>query len=165
MGFFTWTDARQEPRTKRNGDYYSSDMIRYGAYAKVVCPDNSAIVEPCYDGYGLFDGKDIYELVVDWNKEYLKDAFDKMSPDDWGFRYKEIALAYQYDKKSLLETLIHDMANSEGPYILKDWKRTIGIAIGCVSNKNDIRIPYPIKITKNRGRSTYQDMVPSYITQ
>lgn len=77
MGFFTWTDARRNPRKLKCGDYSSADKIGYGGYAKIVCPDNTEIIEPYYEGYGMFDGKDIYDLVVDWNKTYLKDIFDK----------------------------------------------------------------------------------------
>ena len=29
------------------------------------------ISERCYDGYGHFGGKDIYELVLDWNKKFI----------------------------------------------------------------------------------------------
>ena len=78
MGYFTWTDARKQPRTLPFGGYYTADKVSYDGYAKVVCPDNSEIVELCYEGYGRFDGKDVLELVVDWNKNCLKEIFDNI---------------------------------------------------------------------------------------
>lgn len=65
MGFFTWTDAKHEPRLNRRGDFQNRDKIPYGGFAQVICPDGTCIKEPYYDGYGLFDGHDIYDLVAE----------------------------------------------------------------------------------------------------
>ncbi len=40
----------------------------------VVCPDDTAIREDCYDGYGDFGGYDIYELVAQWHGQAGRDA-------------------------------------------------------------------------------------------
>lgn len=37
----------------------------------VLCPDGTAMHEYNYDGYGNFAGRDIYNLVADWNREFL----------------------------------------------------------------------------------------------
>lgn len=96
MGFFTWTDARHEPRLNRRGDFQNRDKIPYGGFAQVICPDNTSIKEPYYDGYGLFDGHDIYDLVAEWNRPFMKDLFrDIEAAGTWGAELRPIADAYQ----------------------------------------------------------------------
>lgn len=95
MGYFTWTDARREPRLLKNGDYSVTDKIGYDGFAKVVCPDDTEICEPYYEGYGMFDGHDIYDLVVDWNKDHLDEIFARLAqkdPKHWGWQFKNLAI-------------------------------------------------------------------------
>jgi len=165
MGYFTWTDARYEkPKLNRYGDFASSDVINYGRYAKVVCPDDTEIVEPHYDGYGIFDGKDVYELVVDWNKAHLKEIYEtleKENPNFWGLETKWAAIAFQNDDEKALQEAIDNLAEMTSFY-REDWKRTIGITISC--ERND-KIPYPIKITKKKWHCKYNELYPSISTQ
>lgn len=44
------------------------------------------IKESCYDGYGDFGGYDIYELVADWNRNYLTEYVSSSVPklEDYG---------------------------------------------------------------------------------
>ena len=53
MGCFSWlfadTDNTQNLRTDRAG--------------YIACPDGTFIHEPCYEGYGEFNGQDVYELA------------------------------------------------------------------------------------------------------
>ena len=101
MGYFTWTDARcKKPRLKKDGyEYYASDKIGYDCWCKVICPDNTEIIEPSYYGYGIFGGKDVYDLVVDWNKDRLAEIFRMrhlLNPNGfWGQNLEPLALAYQ----------------------------------------------------------------------
>ena len=162
MGFFTWTDARRVPKQRKNGDYVAADKIGYGGYAKVVCPDNTEIIEHYYDGYGEFDGHDIYDLVVDWNKAYLEDIFNRMSEDSWGYRFKEIAIAFQNDDTYALHKEIARLIDSgKDPQWLRDeWKRHIGIAIAC-SDEDNMNLPFPIKITTIKWHKKYDELYPS----
>lgn len=161
MGMFTWTDARyKKPTCDTEGEYCSQQVIPYGGYAKVVCPDNTEIVEPCYMGYGIFAGKDIYELVVEWNREHLQELFDKMSPGDFGIEFKSIAIIFQNKGQKAAEKAAKQ---EEGKIPLaNEWKRTIGIAIACNPPEP---CPYPIKIIRSEKSWKYQELYPSKITQ
>lgn len=164
MGFFTWTDARRKPRKIKNGGYNRYDVIPYDGYAQVVCPDGSSIEEHCYEGYGIFGGKDIYELVVEWNRPYLRDIFQKIiEKNSWGACLAPIAEAYQEDGDSAAEAAADTVCSiDETPYIVKsEWKREIGIAIACVSSYDDVVCPYPIKIVRAHGKFDYDTLLPS----
>lgn len=162
MGFFTWTDARRQPRKRKDGDYVVADKIGYGGYAKVVCPDNTEIIEQYYDGYGEFDGHDIYDLVVDWNKAYLEDIFNQMDENHWGYRFKGIAIAFQNDDMYALQKEINRLIDSgkEAQWIRDEWKRHIGITIAC-GDEDNMNLPYPIKITTTKWHRTYDELYPS----
>ena len=101
MGYYTWTDAIRKPRyIKEDYDYASSDKIKYNSFAKVVCPDDTEIIENNYDGYGIFGGYDIYELVADWNKPYItedmvEDIIEPVSDID------QFGGLYDFEKESL----------------------------------------------------------------
>ena len=166
MGYFTWTDARRHPKKLKNGDYAVADKIGYGGYAKIVCPDNTEIVEKYYDGYGEFDGKDVYDLVVDWNKAYLKDIFDKMDEQHWGYHLKEVAIAFQNDDQDMLNKEIEKLIVSGKEHLLfkAEWKRIIGITIACNSEDN-MKLPFPIKITTTKWHRKYNELVPSHSCQ
>lgn len=163
MGYFTWTDARKEPRILKNGSYAATDKIAYGGFAKIVCPDNTEICEPYYEGYGMFDGKDVYDLVVDWNKPYLQEIFARKlaeNPNCWGAHLAELARYYQNDDATGVAKEISRLIpyGKEAPYFANEWKRSIGIAIACVGNE---LLPYPIKITSTKWHKQYDELVPS----
>lgn len=56
MGSFSWLFA----------DTNNTKNLRANRRGYVACPDGTFICEPCYETYGIFDGKDVYDLVVDW---------------------------------------------------------------------------------------------------
>lgn len=163
MGFFTWTDARHEPRLNRRGDFQNRDKIPYGGFAQVICPDGTSIKEPYYDGYGLFDGHDIYDLVAEWNRPYMKDLFrDIEAAGTWGAELRPIAEAYQDGGDAAAQAIADNFPKSNGCMAVKtEWKRLLGISIACVSKMEEIKCPYPIKIVKTRGKYKYEDLVPS----
>lgn len=70
MGCFSWlfadTDNTQNLRTDRAG--------------YIACPDGTFIHEPCYEGYGEFNGQDVYELVVRWNRAFIAENPDFLLP-------------------------------------------------------------------------------------
>lgn len=55
MGSFSWLFA----------DTNNTKNLRADRKGYVACPDGTFICEPCYETYGVFDGKDIYDLVVE----------------------------------------------------------------------------------------------------
>lgn len=163
MGYFTWTLANRQLRKLSWGGYAANSILCYGTHGVVVCPDNTHIVEPHYDGYGEFNGHDVYELVVDWNKDELLNimkipeiANDSFFTDE----LKAFATAFATDDDVELDRLIK---NVQQPYLAKEWKRNIGIAISCEHNH---LIPYPIKIVNTkRNHKKYEDLPPSISTQ
>ena len=98
MGIFTWTDATiKSPKCNKYGDYKRKDVVEYGGYAKLICPDNTEIETESHDFYGRIGGYDIYELVAEWNKEYLSADNLEKKPDDpskygglWSFEIAEL---------------------------------------------------------------------------
>lgn len=167
MGFFTWTDARHEPRIRRDGDFQTRDKIPYGGFAQVICPDNTAIKEPYYDGYGLFDGHDIYELAAEWNRPYMKELFQDITKfNGWGATLKPIAEAYQDGGDTAAQAVAETRKPDDGLlYVKEEWKRLLGITIACVSDMKEVKCPYPIKIVRTKGKYRYEDLVPSLSCQ
>ena len=163
MGYFTWTDARRKPKLTKFGNYSNKDKIPYGGYAKIVCPDDTEIIETNYEGYGEFNNIDVYDLVVEWNKNHLKEIFDrktKENPDYWGKELYEIAIAYQNDDPDLQNKIDATVTSTGRNYLKKEWKRNIGITISC-DEKDNTTLPYPIKITATKWHKTYDELVPS----
>jgi len=74
MGVFTWTDAQIETPRKSRGEYCRKDVLEYGEFGKVVCPDDTEYCTECYGGYGIFGSKDAYDLVAEWNREELSEG-------------------------------------------------------------------------------------------
>lgn len=172
MGCFTWTDAKKKPKLNKNGDYTRSSLIAnggYDEYAKVVCPNNTVLEEPYYYGYGIFAGHDIYELVVDWNRKYLQEIYSRLSENKnhfgMGLRQAAEMLANGIPEEEIQEWISEQInAKKLMPYLEKDWKRNIGIAIACHDEDNKA-LPYPIKITSNRKPVKYEELEISLNTQ
>lgn len=163
MGYFTWTLANKTPVKLKSGEYAASCKLRYGQYGAILCPDNTLIKEPCYEGFGMFDGKDVFDLVVDWNKDYLtditKDIPSKYSTDN---DIKKAAVAYQDNKLSDLDSVVARLAKKI-PCLKDEWKRWVGIMI--TNGKQNETIPYPIKIVSLRRPVPYDSLAPSIHTQ
>ena len=159
MGYFTWTDARcSNPPLNRDGFFNRRYVVEYDKFAKVVCPDGTEYATPSYNGYGIFDGHDVYELVADWNRSSLPMIFNAIKDI---FGVMEIAVAYASGDECALKGAIA-AAVKRYPFLEKEWKRNIGISIAC--ENNDI-IPFPIKITTERKKSDYNALYPSISTQ
>lgn len=95
MGQFSWLDCNDSSQILDNHkeDVYVLIPKEFGG---------GHIHEECYDGYGNFGGNDIYDLVVDWNRKYLKDHPDYRTPHG----IKEPSYVYEqlkstYDKLGL----------------------------------------------------------------
>lgn len=68
MGQFSWLDCDRE----NEGHRAILDNVADDVYVLVPKEFGGGhILETEYDGYGNFGGHDIYDLVADWNKEYI----------------------------------------------------------------------------------------------
>jgi len=150
MGCFTWKFAND--RRKK---------LQYDSTGYVVCPNNTYIKEECYDGYGRFGAEDIYNLVVDWNKDYLKEIFSKPLYSGWN-HLKPVAEAFVDGKsEEELENLFEKVAKP--CWNKKEWKRNLGIAIATYDQDNS-KLPFPIKIV-DKPIYNYSDLKPSLSCQ
>lgn len=150
MGLFSWMFA----------DLDNKENLRIHMEAHVPCPDGSVIYTNRYDGYGHFGGFDIYELVADWNREFLS--------ENPGYVIPSRKAAIQTRKSTILKIsdfswypLYADLSISKGEIgdrLLKetgkDWfeYRQIGIEIACYDEDNEA-LPYPIKICRYPGNN------------
>lgn len=179
MGYFTFTFANKKivRLNSPTEDYASSCKLPYNGCGYVQCPDGTVIAEPCYEGYGKFGGKDIYELVVDWNRDSLLDILTAKSPEACpaaklkamlgrtSSLYVDLAKAIQANDEAACQRLVEDAVSRKeaAPYMLTDWKRDLGIEISCSNNAN---LPFPIKITSTaKPRKSYADLPASIMCQ
>jgi hypothetical protein len=131
MGQFSWLDCKTKEQVL--------DDVERNVY--VLVPEEFGgghILETCYDGYGRFGGYDIYDLVVDWNRNYLE-CIDK---ETWGC-----------DDVKTVETDLEKVDAGTMP------KRYVGITLACY-DKDNARLKYPIKITHDPA-AVYEDCEPS----
>ena len=79
MGFFSW-------KTSDTNKSISNAYSKRGALpVYVLCPDGTTIYEDEYEGYGVFGGYDIFDLVAEWNKNSATiDNLKKPSRKDYG---------------------------------------------------------------------------------
>jgi len=137
MGQFSWNYA----------DRHNRESLRLYGQAYVPCPDGTVIFEGCYQCYGIFGGYDIYELVAEWNKEYISESMiDKPVKSE---SYPNMMEWY-----TLRCNRIRDFVDGKSnDYMEKtygnDWKRNIGIDIACGDQHNKV-LKFPIKICKEK---------------
>lgn len=62
MGFFSWKTSD----TNKSISNKYSDRGALSVY--LLCPNGDKIYEDNYEGYGIFGGYDVYELLAKWNK-------------------------------------------------------------------------------------------------
>lgn len=131
MGQFSWLDCITDEQVVDNKvrDVYVLVPEEFGG---------GHILETCYDGYGRFGGHDIYDLVVDWNRNYL----DHVDKETW--------------KCTGVETIEDDLIRVDNGNLAK---RYVGIVLACYSEDN-ARLKYPIKITHDPNVK-YEDCAPS----
>ncbi len=169
MGIFTWTDAAvQNPKRNKSGFYRRKDILEYGKFGKIVCPDNTEIPEEHYGGYGMFGSKDAYEVVAEWNREELPEIFRKIvSENAFGSGLAEIASLFasgasDNEVSDFIKASVE--AGKYPEYLITDWKRNLGIAIACDDRRNS-SLRFPLKITTKREKVQYNDLYPSKSTQ
>lgn len=106
------------------------------------------ITESCYEGHGVFGHQDVFELVADWNREWVSknpdlktaDGF-KLSDNQWYPFYADLSLSKEQ--------------------VIEKWCKWRYIGIDLVS-MDDINtwLKYPIKIAELET-SVYEECEPS----
>lgn len=150
MGYYTFSFADRPLKYTKDGDIAARCKLPYGGYGRLLCPDGTSIPEPSYDGYGEFGGKDVFELLADWNKSAIpglvkSGAMDGAWENDC---VAPIALAFAADDRDALQAAIAD-AKGKGFFVNdEEWKRIVGIWL----NSADDAIPFPIKIVSTRRK-------------
>lgn len=103
-----------------------------------------AIYENVYDGYGHFGGYDVYDLVLEWNKEMIPEIIRKIKNGTWKYNATE-------------NDIINLQAYYEGKEISCE-PRCLGIVMSCYDQDN-AALEYQIKITTMEME--YEDVAPS----
>lgn len=145
MGFFSWLDCEDN----------SQILIGDSLPCYVLIPKEFGgghICETHYDGYGHFGCYDIYDLVFEWNRNYLQNFFDNL--DTWvcGFSDNELKAFEKASKKKIKVSWDWDGYDY---YFDGIEKRELGIVLACEDDDNSM-LKYPIKITHN-PKVTYED--------
>ncbi len=144
------------------------------------------IKENFYDCYGHFGGYDIFELIAEWNKEYLSEDLLEEAPklEDFGGLYEfekedlrkegkseaeiealELAQKQEYFDRALArrERLINSMRDYKAGMYADDLELKYGDdwkrTIGIYIEESE-KLPYPIKITYNED-AIYEDCARS----
>ena len=156
MGCFSWTFADTDNQQK----------LRLDHRGYLALPDGNFLCANDYEGFGEFEGRDVYELVVWWNREYIA-----KNPDAEVKAYS-ITL-HDYAPKKLKDfwwyPVIADLSLT-GPEVVRKRKeiekikglselRGVGIDIAC-DDQNNAALPFPIKITKTT-KKRYWELPPS----
>ncbi len=122
MGCFSWMFADKD--NKRN--------LKIGHKGYLLTPNNESLKANPYDGYGEFDGYDVYDLVADWNREYLSQHPEFFIPRHgrvdrfmWYPYYADLSLSRD-------EVVARILKDPKAPYGNKLYEyRFIGIDIAC----------------------------------
>lgn len=164
MGCFSWLFA----------DTNNTHNLRMGKSGYIACPDGTFIHEPRYDGYGEFDGRDVYELVVQWNREFIAENPDFLLPHIHRFcngsvkqyRMKDfcwypVVADLSIPTEKLQDALVKYLSETRDSYAAPLAKlRCVGIDIACYAEDN-ASLPYPIKITRTKRGIHYVDLPAS----
>ena len=147
MGCFSWMFA----------DTDNQYPLLIGKPGYVLCPDGKLIFESSYGGYGLFNEYDIYDLVVEWNRPYIKDYL-KNKKDNYLNWPDQLIEAIQISDERAQQIIGNYYL--PGSYMISEWKRNLGIEIACYDEDN-AGLPYPIKIVRNPYYCNYSALPPS----
>ena len=103
MGQFSWFTQDTHHR------------IQNGHKFRVVMADNNGnkYVEDCYEGYGVFGGKDYYALLAEMNGHTLAE----FNGDEEALRLKGIELAFDGHPEGNNPNVLHPSLTESGDYM------------------------------------------------
>lgn len=138
-------------------DRNNMENVTYREEAYVLLPGGKESIHASYDLYGNFGRHDIYDVVVDMNRQHITEDMLCDVRSYPGKREHISARLMQggYSDEEILEALSKE--GYEGT-ALREWKRNLGISIACYDEDN-ASLPYPIKITKEPA--DYDSVPPS----
>lgn len=146
MGLYSWKWADEKGR------------LMVGGYAYLALPDGTYYYGR-YDGYGNIGCIDVYDAVVDWNKDYLIRNVDYLfsgKTSHLGHLSSFVRtcilmmITYDFDEK-IVDALLKDT----GEFYDCDWKRYIGIYLAC-EDEDNASLDYPIKICKTNTKDAFK---------
>lgn len=133
MGQFSWlySDTGKQMLDNRRADSYllvpPPFQDKYGKWIK----------EDCYDGYGRMGVYDIYDLILEWNRDFIPEAIRRIKNGNWHCSTNELDI----------KELEYYYKNGEyEPFRASGEKRWLGIVLACYDEDN-FALEYPIKIT------------------
>lgn len=150
MGSFSWyaSDTKRAIRSHRPFPVYA------------LQPDGDPLLETDYEGYGVFGGQDIFDLVADWNRKYLAEHPNFLIVQHGWLWSEENDTYFPVGPKRVCEfpwyPLYADLSKSHEEIVrgMKEitgsfWEyRWIGIDIGGKGDQN-ANLPYPIKLVEH----------------
>lgn len=185
MGQFSWiySDTNKQVLDNKKADTYllvpPQFQEKYG----------KAIYEWCYDGYGNFGGYDVYELIAEWNREYLSEAMlnEKPKLENYGgiYNFEKEALRKEGVSEEEIDRRDHAQRREYFERAIKRYNQTIELLNDYKNGMSDedmtakynsewqryigidiacydeqnARLPFPIKITTKELE--YNDVAPS----
>ena len=157
MGQFSWLDCKNSQKQifcNEIADVYLLVPAEFGG---------GSYHESIYDGYGRFDGVDVYEAVAIWNRSYINaDLIEYPKREQYcNEKYYGFALKRYNESVSRLNDFISGEKTEEEMESLygDDYLRLIGIDIACYDEQN-FALKYPIKITHDAA-AVYEKCKPS----
>lgn len=144
MGQFSWlySNTGKQMLDNRVADSYllvpPPFQKKYGKYIK----------ETCYDGYGRFDKYDVYDLIIEWNKDMIPEIIRRMKNGNW----------YCSASENEIKELEYFYKSGECQSLSYGEMRYLGILIACYDEDNFV-LKYPIKITSEPME--YENAEPS----
>lgn len=158
MGNFSWCTSDTRKSIPCTDESYS------GAPKTVYLlnPFGAPYKESDYEGYGVFGGRDVYELVAEWNRGFLSpENLHKPEREHWSMdaegqaHYERALTKYMLKCDGIKEYA----AGASDAHMRKyygsvfgygdgfDWKRCLGIDIACY-DEDHVKLKYPIKIVE-----------------
>lgn len=131
MGMFSWITSDTEESIGAVGTGHERMVY-------LLIPDafgGGSFKEDAYEGYGVFGGHDVYEVVALWNLE-----LEELE------RFGDLTLENKFG-----EIIAQDGSEED--------LRGLGISIACY-DKDNARLKYPIKLVEN-PELRYEDVPPS----
>ena len=164
MGSFSWCycdmgKIRQEegiwgmetkPTRKQRLVAYSHSHPASVLFPEEFGGESARINVESYLDYGMFAGKDIYDLVAEWNRRWLSENPDWVRPSDTEQRPIHERPWYKYYADlTLTREEVIEKWQQENPDRRVEW-RYVGIDIACYNEDNAV-LKYPIKIARKRS--------------